>query len=246
LWPLIDLRLHERAGVLKYEFRLHPGARFSDLRLAYAGAHELTIARSGALKIRTGLGVLRDAPPASYQVIAGKRVSVHSRYVLKSGPKNAAPRFAFAVEGYRPGHDLIIDPGIQFTTFLGGNSHEIGAGIAVDAAGNSYIGGTTQSPNFPTTAGAFRRTGAVSNFSDAFVSKLNPTGTALIYSTFVGGSNFEFGNGIAIDGAGNAYVTGTTKSSNFRRRAAPSTGASTSRPTARAARPTSPTASSSS
>ena len=215
LWPRIDLRLHERAGVLKYELRLHPGARLSDIRLAYAGARSLRIARTGALRIRTGLGLLRDAPPVSYQLISGKRVSVRSRYVLNAGPKNKAPRFSFAVEGYRPGHDLIIDPGIQFTTFLGGDSHEIGAGIAVDASGNSYIGGTTQSPNFPTTAGAFRRTGAVSNFSDAFVTKLNPTGTALIYSTFVGGSNMEFGNGIAIDGAGNAYVTGTTKSSNF-------------------------------
>src|SRR3954451_17260696 len=123
---------------------------------------------------------------------------------MHPGVKGQAPRFAFAVDSYRPGHDLIIDPGIQFTTFLGGNSHEVGAGIAVDASGNSYIGGTTQSPNFPTTTGAFRRTGAAGNFSDAFVTKLNPTGTALVYSTFVGGSNLDQGNGIAIDGAGNA------------------------------------------
>jgi hypothetical protein len=215
LWPHIDLRLHERAGVLKYEFHLHPGARLSDIRLAYAGAHSLRLASTGALQIKTGAGLLRDAPPLSYQLISGKRVSVRSRYVVGSGTRSKAPRFAFAVDGYRPSHDLIIDPGIQFTTFLGGNSHEIGAGIAVDASGNSYIGGTTQSPDFPTTTGAFRRTGAASNFSDVFVTKLNPTGTALIYSTFVGGSNLEFGNGIAIDGAGNAYVTGTTKSSNF-------------------------------
>ena len=215
LWPHIDLRLHERAGVLKYEFHLHPGARLSDIKLAYAGANNLTIARSGALQIKTGLGLLRDAPPVSYQLISGKRVSVRSRYVLNSGTASKAPRFAFAVDGYRPGHDLIIDPGIQFTTFLGGSSHEVGAGIAVDASGNSYIGGTTQSPNFPTTTGAFRRTGAASNFSDAFVTKLNPAGTALIYSTFVGGSDLDLANGIAIDGSGNAYVTGTTKSSNF-------------------------------
>ena len=212
LWPRIDLRLHERAGVLKYEFHLHPGARLSDIKLAYAGAHNLTIARTGALQIKTGLGLLRDAPPVSYQLISGKRVSVHSRYVVTSGSaKSKAPRFAFAVDGYVPGRDLIIDPGIQFTTFLGGNSHEVGAGIAVDASGNSYIGGTTQSPNFPTTTGAFRRTGAAGNFSDAFVTKLNPAGTALIYSTFVGGSDLDLANGIAIDGSGNAYVTGTTE-----------------------------------
>ena len=213
LWPKIDLRLHQRAGALKYEFHVRPGARVSDIRLAYAGATGLALDARGALRIRTGLGVLRDSAPVSYQRVAGKRVPVQSRYVLKGG--GTAVRFAFAVGAYRHDRALVIDPGIQFTTFLGGGSNEIGAGIAVDANGNSYIGGTTQSPDFPTTPGAFRRTGAASNFPDVFVTKLNPTGTALVYSTFVGGSNIEFGNGIAIDGAGNAYVTGTTKSSNF-------------------------------
>jgi hypothetical protein len=213
LWPKIDLRLHQRAGALKYEFHVRPGARVSDIRLAYAGATGLALDARGALRIRTGLGVLRDSAPVSYQRIAGKRVPVPSRYILKSGGTSA--RFAFAVGAYRHDQALVIDPGIQFTTFLGGGSNEIGAGIAVDANGNSYIGGTTQSPDFPTTTGAFKRTGAGSNFPDVFVTKLNPTGTALVYSTFVGGSDMEFGNGIAIDGAGNAYVTGTTKSSNF-------------------------------
>ena len=109
----------------------------------------------------------------------------------------------------------MIDPGVQFTTFLGGNSNETGAGIAVDGSGDSYVTGTTQSPDFPTTTGAFQRTGSASSSADAFVSKLNPNGTALVYSTFVGGSNMESGNGIAVDTGGNAYVTGTTKSSNF-------------------------------
>jgi hypothetical protein len=213
LWPGIDLRLHQKAGSLKYEFHVRAGARSAAIRLAYAGATRLTLDAKGALRIATGLGVLRDSAPVSYQTIGGKRVAVHSRYVLQRG---ANPnRFAFAVGAYRHDRELVIDPGIQFTTFLGGGSNEIGAGIAVDAGGNSYIGGTTQSPDFPTTTGAFKRTGAASNFSDVFVTKLNAAGTALIYSTFVGGSNLESGNSIAIDGAGNAYVTGTTKSSNF-------------------------------
>ena len=215
LWPHIDLHLHQAAGALKYEFHVHPGARPSDIRLAYAGATGLALDKKGALRIKTGLGTLRDAPPVSYQRIAGKRVAVHSRYVLRGSGKGKAPRFAFAVGSYRHDHVLIIDPGIQFTTFLGGAAHEAGNGIAVDGAGNSYIAGTTQSPDFPTTAGAFRRTGSAQNNSDVFVTKLNPAGTALVYSTFVGGSNLDFGNGIAIDASGNAYVTGTTKSSNF-------------------------------
>jgi len=122
----------------------------------------------------------------------------------------------FAIGGsYDPRRELVIDPGIQFTTFLGGSSLESGASIVVDAGGNTYITGTTQSPDFPTTAGAFDRTGAAQNFAEAFVSKLNASGTALIYSTFIGGSNMEFGRRIAIDAAGNAYITGQTKSSNF-------------------------------
>ena len=213
LWPNIDLRLHQKAGSLKYEFHVHPGARIADIRLAYSGATGLSLDAKGALRVATGLGVLRDSAPLSYQRIAGKRVAVRSSYVLRRGGK--APRFAFSVGAFRHDRELVIDPGIQFTTFLGGGANEIGAGIGVDGAGNSYIGGTTQSPDFPTTPGAFRRTGSAQNNTDAFVTKLNPAGTALVYSTFVGGSNLDFGNAIAIDGAGNAYVTGTTKSSNF-------------------------------
>ena len=85
----------------------------------------------------------------------------------------------------------------------------------MDAAGNAYVVGSTQSPDFPTTAGAFDRTGAASNNLDVFVAKINPAGTALVYSTFVGGTNFEWGRGIAIDAANNVYVTGQTQSSNF-------------------------------
>ena len=105
-------------------------------------------------------------------------------------------------------------PWIDYATLFGGSSHEIPGGAAADAAGNVFVVGFTQSPDFPTTAGAFRRTGA-SNFSDVFVTKMNPAGTALVYSTFIGGSNFDFGRRIAVDAAGNAYITGETKSTNF-------------------------------
>jgi hypothetical protein len=215
LWNGIDLRLREQAGALKYEFRVRPGARPVDIRLAYAGASRLTLDDSGALLIKTGMGVLRDAPPVSYQMINGARVPVQSRYVLHE-KRDDEVRYGFAVgAGYRPDHELIIDPGLEYSTFLGGSSDDIGAGIQVDANGNAYVVGTTQSPDFPTTVGAFRRTGAASNFGDVFVTKLNPSGTALVYSTFVGGGNFDWGRAIAIDAAGNAYVTGQTKSSNF-------------------------------
>ena len=212
LWPGIDLRLRDQSGVLKYEFHVAPGASPSDVQLAYGGAQSLAVGADGGLQISTALGVLQDSTPVSYQEIDGARVPVDSRYVLGTG---AGSRFSFDVGQYRTDHELIIDPGVKYTTFLGGNSAENASGIEVDANGNTFVAGTTQSPDFPTTVGAFRRTGAASNFADVFVTKLNAAGTALVYSTFVGGSDMEFGNGLAVDSAGNAYVTGTTKSSNF-------------------------------
>jgi hypothetical protein len=215
LWPGVDLRLHQQAGTLKYEFRVRPGARPADIRLAYSGAAGLTLDAKGGLLIETPLGVLRDSPPVSYQEIAGARVPVESRYLLNAAD-GAAGDYGFAIgAGYQPDHELIIDPGVAYSTFLGGTDVDNGTGIAVDAAGNAYIVGTTQSADFPATVGAFKRTGAVGTFSDVFVAKLNPTGTALVYATFIGGSDFDWGRAIAIDAAGNAYITGQTKSHDF-------------------------------
>jgi Beta-propeller repeat len=211
LWPGVELRLREQTGTLKYEFRVRAGARLEDIRLAYAGATGLAVDDGGALLIETAMGTLRDSPPVAYQTINGVRVPVESRYVL-----NGNAQYGFAIgAGYRPDRELIIDPGIEYSTFLGGSSHELAGGIKVDAAGNAYVVGTTQSPDFPTRPGSFRRTGATGNFGDVFVSKVNATGTALIYSTFIGGGNFDWGRAIAIDAAGNAYLTGQTKSSSF-------------------------------
>ena len=211
LWPGIDLRLREQSGVLTYEFHVRPGASPADIGLAYGGARGLALAADGGLQVSTTAGILGDSAPVSYQDIGGVRTPVASRYVLGPG----AGRFSFAVGSYRTDHELVIDPGVQYTTFLGGSAAETGEGVAVDSTGNVFVAGTTQSTDFPTTAGAFRRTGSAQNSADVFVSKLNATGTALVYSTYVGGSDQDFGHALAVDSAGNAYVAGTTKSSNF-------------------------------
>jgi hypothetical protein len=106
--------------------------------------------------------------------------------------------------------------GLVYSTYLGGSSNtqfDQGTAIAVDSAGNAYVIGLTSSSNFPTTAGAFQTT--LGGFENAFVTKLNPSGTALLYSTYFGGRNGDFGEGIAVDAAGNAYITGGTNSSDF-------------------------------
>jgi len=106
-----------------------------------------------------------------------------------------------------------VGGGPTYSTYLGGSSSEEGDGIAVDSSGSAYVTGSTYSANFPTTMGAFQTT--ISGYTDAFVSKLNMAGSGLVYSTYLGGDDDESGNGIAVDGSGNAYVIGDTRSANF-------------------------------
>ncbi len=103
---------------------------------------------------------------------------------------------------------------LVYSTYLGGTGYDFSAGIAVDTAGNAYVTGYTSSTDFPTTAGAYQTSYGGGDY-DAFVTKLNPTGTALVYSTYLGGTGFDQGTGIAVDTTGNVYVTGITGSTNF-------------------------------
>jgi Big-like domain-containing protein/beta-propeller repeat-containing protein len=105
------------------------------------------------------------------------------------------------------------NPALLYSTYLSGSGDDRGHGIAVDAAGNAYVTGFTNSINFPTTGGVFQP--AVSVGQDVFVTKLDPTGSGLVYSTYLGGNNADQGLGIALDAGGNAYVTGFTQSTNF-------------------------------
>jgi uncharacterized protein (DUF2141 family) len=208
LWPGIDMVFRGVAGTLKYEFVLRPGAKVDDIRLAYRGARRLSVNPGGELLIRTPLGVLRDERPRSYQEIGSRRLPVSSSFVLEDGGA-----YGFAVGRYDSRRPLVIDPGLVYSTYLGDSAFEQGLGIAVDAGGSAYVTGRADSANFPTTVGAFDTT--LNGAGDAFVTKLNQTGSALLYSTFLGGSSFDEAHGIAVDVAGNAYIAGRTDSVNF-------------------------------
>jgi hypothetical protein len=104
---------------------------------------------------------------------------------------------------------------LLYSTYLGGNSSDYGQGIAVDSTGEAYVVGLAQSSDFPVTANAFQKTFAGVDDEDAFMTKLNSTGSALLYSTYLGGSVYQFANAVALDSAGNAYLTGSTGSANF-------------------------------
>jgi hypothetical protein len=211
LWPGVDMVFRGAAGRLTYEFVLRPGAKVANIRLAYRGPGALSLDRAGNLLIPTPLGVLRDEHPRSYQEIGGRRLPVASRFALGG---NRASAYGFTVGDYDPRQPLVIDPGLIYSTFLGGSSDDEGSGIALDAAGDAYVTGFTASADFPTSVGAFDTSQNAFSY-DAFVSKLNPAGSALLYSTFLGGSSADYGQGIALDATGDAYVTGRTFSTDF-------------------------------
>ncbi len=134
---------------------------------------------------------------------------------------NYCPSEAFVAKLDPSGANLL------YGTFLGGSGRDFGRGIAVDASGNTYMTGYTSSSKFPTTAGAFDTdcgtdtdglcdVDAFGNIvGDAFMAKLDPSGANLLYGTFLGGGGYEFGFGIAVDASGNAYVAGSTTSTDF-------------------------------
>jgi hypothetical protein len=167
LWPGIDMAVRGEGGKLKYEFHLKAGSSVEDIRLGYRGAEGLSVGSGGELLVQTSLGVLEDAAPVSYQTIGGERVAVKSGYRLTGDGT-----YGFWVGSYDPRYPLVIDPELDYSTFLGGGDLESGSGIAVQE-GRAYVTGPTRSTDFPTTQGAFDRTH--NGFDDAFVTKL-PTG----------------------------------------------------------------------
>ncbi|WP_164779778.1 DUF7507 domain-containing protein [Paenibacillus kobensis] len=211
-WPGIDLHFYGDGEKLKYDIIVRPGARLDDIRFVYSGADGLTLDEDGHLRIHTAYGELMEERPVSYQYMEGSKVQVESRFILHEG--QGAGTYGFEVgRGYNPDLPLVIDPALFYSTYLGGSDADAGLSIAADNEGNAYVTGQTLSFDFPIAGGAFQPGFDAS--STAFVTKLNPFGTAIIYSTFLGGSSADQGNGIAVDPFGNAYVTGQTLSPNF-------------------------------
>src|SRR6266850_3198159 len=215
VYPGVDLVYHGTQGKLEYDFVVAPGADPGVIRLSFEGAERLELGAQGDLVLRTAAGELRQHKPVVYQEVAGARHAVSGSYVSRGQSE-----VGFEIARYDASQPLIIDPVLSYSTYLGGGNFDEGLGIAVDSAGNAYVAGGTDSTNFPTTPTAFQTTfGGGTCFGgpcfDAFVTKLNPTGTARVYSTFLGGGDSDTGNAIALDSSGNAYVTGGTGSADF-------------------------------
>jgi hypothetical protein len=192
---------------IKSEFLVAPGADPQLIRLEYSGADRLSIDANGDLVVRGAQVQLREEAPDLYQLIGGERRRVEGRYLLID-----AHTIGFGIGPYDTTRVLVIDPVISYCTFLGGSAISTVTSVALDSAGNLYVAGWTESLDFP-IAGAVQ----VSNQGsvDVFVAKLNAVGTALIYATYLGGRGDDRAAGIAVDSAGQAYVTGATASTNF-------------------------------
>ncbi len=208
VYPGVDLVYHGNQRRLEYDFVVAPGADPTVIKLDFQGVREMRLDASGDLVLRLAGGEVRQPRPVVYQEVAGARQTVAGSFLIKGHRE-----VGFDVAAYDVSKPLVIDPELVYSTYLGGGKDDIGVDIAVDAAGSAYVTGKTISTNFPTANPL--RPALVGLSSDIFVTKLNPAGSALVYATYLGGSSGDVGWGIAVDTAGNAYVTGLTSSDNF-------------------------------
>ena len=215
IYPGIDLVFYGNGRQLEFDFVVHPGSDSRKIAFDISGADRIHTSEAGDLVLNIGAADSQLHLPDVYQLREGKKTKIPGRYRL------IGTRVAFDVGAYDRRRELVIDPVLAYSTYLGGSGDDnfVTGGIAVDSAGHAFIAGSTESLNFPTTTGAYDRScgtdGKCNATSDAFVTKLNTTGTGLIYSTFIGGSGRDFAFDIKVDSTGHAYVTGSTESINF-------------------------------
>jgi hypothetical protein len=209
VYPGIDLIYYGNQQQLEYDFVVSPGADPNAIKLAFEGADRMEVDEQGDLILHTEGGELRQRKPVTYQEMNGRRREIASRYVLRGGQQ-----VGFELAAYDPARPLVIDPVLVYSTYLGGTGVDVAQDVAVDARGNAYIIGYTFSPDFP-TADPLQPTPGGGLASDVLVTKLNANGSALVYSTYLGGNGSEEGLDIEVDREGNAYLTGNTGSSDF-------------------------------
>ena len=205
----MDLVYYGNQRQLEYDLIVTPGADPDAIQFAFEGEHNLEIDAQGNLVVHTSGGKVRLQKPLVYQEADGVRREISGAYVLRG-----RRQVGFRVAAYDASKLLTIDPVMSYSTYLGSSGDDIGIDIAVDASGNAYVTGLTDSTTFP-TANALE--GLFRGRSDVFIAKLNAEGSALVYSTYLGGSGTDFGVGIAVDSAGNVYATGYTDSTDFPR-----------------------------
>jgi len=215
VFPGVDLVFYGNQRRLEYDFVVAPGADPKSIAMKVEGARKMRINSHGDLVLSVAGGEVELQKPEVYQNVRGERREIAGGYAIDRNH-----RVTFAIGSYDSSEPLILDPVLNYSTYLGGSAGEFGFAIAVDGTGNAFIAGQTFSTDFPHPAGTL---GGVSvapspNNGASFVAELNPAGTQLLYSTYLAGTNsnqFESANGIAVDSGGKIYVTGGTFATNF-------------------------------
>ncbi len=211
--PGVDAVYYGTGRQLEYDLRVAAHVPTRRLCMTFDGAKSLRVGPNGDLRATLSGGASGQTivwrAPSAYQTVNGRRIPVQARFV-----RRGTNDVAFQIGRYNPARPLVIDPKLAYSSYLGGQSFDIPQGGAVDPTGTAYITGYTFSSNFPTTPGALRTHGGGSSV-DGFVAKVNPKGTALVYSTYLGGTSYDAAVGIAVGTDGSAYVTGRTSSTDF-------------------------------
>ena len=226
VYPGIDMVWHGSQGAPEYDFVVAPGADPAAIRLSFEGAKGVSIdAKTGDLVVTMPSGTMLQHAPSVFQNEPGGQRSVPARFVIVG-----IGGVGFSVGPYDGSRPLIIDPTLAYSTYLGGSLNDVAYSVAVDTAGDAYVAGNTCSTNFPTQSPLRSTYGGpcpnnpyfspastvfAGTFGAAFVSKLNPAGTALLYSTYLGGSQPTSAFSVAVDSSGDAFVAGQTEATDF-------------------------------
>ena len=208
LYSGIDLHTFSLHGQMKYEFHVDPGADYTQIELSYTGIEGLSISPEGGLHIATELGEIVDEDLYIYQIINGTEVEITGQFTLLD-----ADTYTFTITGdYDPTTELIIDPNIDWGSYLGGSGVDCAESITTDPVGNVYVCGYTKSSNDWGISGGWNT--SIANQQDGYVVKLNSDG-AHIWSTYLGGSDIDGTHDVCTDMTGNVYVCGFTSSSDW-------------------------------
>lgn len=207
VYPGIDLKVYGVANRIEYDWILEPDADPDRIQFAYEDIRDAAVDGEGNLVVRTEAEEMVQGKPQVYQESGGDRDAVEASFQNLGGAA-----FGFKLGPYDRGRPLVIDPAVlAFSTYLGGDLNDYASAVAVDAAGYIYVTGKTRSPNFPVKT-PFQTD---RNIEDAFIAKFTPSGRSLVYSTYIGGSDYDFALAIAVDADGCPTISGGTLSSDI-------------------------------
>ena len=216
VYPGVDLVFFGNQRRLEHDFVVAPGADPGVVAFEVTGGDHVAIDGAGDLVVTAPAGGTdaRLARPVLYQEIGGRRRSVEGSFVLRGPGGN---QVGFSVGAYDATLPLVIDPVLVTSTYLGGNGLDSAAAVDVDAAGNVYVVGATESADFPMAKPlqpTLNRDGSPGK-SDAFIVKYNPEGNTLLYATYLGGTARDAASGVVVGGDGSVFVAGLTESPDF-------------------------------